>query len=128
MKTIFISDDGVKDDTFIKVAQKYAEGVYATGPKDVSKNPLAIAANEAHKKAYGQDPGAFFLNAYAATQALLSAIEKAGSTDYSAVEKALRTQFVETPLGKIRFDGKGDALGVGFSMYQVQNGAYVELQ
>ena len=26
MKTIFISDDGVKDDTFIKVAKKYAEG------------------------------------------------------------------------------------------------------
>ena len=126
MKTVFISDDGVKDDTFIKVAQKYAEGVYATGPKDVSKNPLAIAANEAHKKAYGQDPGAFFLNAYAATQALLNAIEKAGSTEYNAVEKALRTQFVETPLGKIRFDERGDA--VGFSMYQVQNGVYVEMQ
>jgi len=128
MKTVFISDDGVKDDTFIKVAQKYAEGVYATGPKDVSKNPLAIAANEAHKKAYGQDPGAFFLNAYAATQALLNAIEKAGSTDYNAVEKALRTQFVDTPLGKIRFDERGDAVGVGFSMYQVQNGVYVEMQ
>ena len=27
MKTAFISDDGVKDDTFIKVAQKYAEGI-----------------------------------------------------------------------------------------------------
>ncbi len=39
MDTIFISDDGVKDDTFIKVAGKYAEGVYATGPKDVSRNP-----------------------------------------------------------------------------------------
>jgi branched-chain amino acid transport system substrate-binding protein len=52
MDTIFISDDGVKDDTFIKVAQKYAEGVYATGPMDVSSNPMAIAANEAHKKAY----------------------------------------------------------------------------
>ena len=39
MDTIFISDDGVKDDTFIKVAQKYAEGVYATGPKDVSPKP-----------------------------------------------------------------------------------------
>jgi branched-chain amino acid transport system substrate-binding protein len=128
MKTVFISDDGVKDDTFIKVAQKYAEGVYATGPKDVSKNPLAIAANEAHKKAYGQDPGAFFLNAYAATQALLNEIEKAGSTEYNAVEKALRTQFVETPLGKIRFDERGDAVGVGFSMYQVQNGVYVEMQ
>jgi branched-chain amino acid transport system substrate-binding protein len=128
MKTIFISDDGVKDETFIKVAQKYAEGVYATGPKDVSENPMAIAATEAHKKAYGQDPGAFFLNAYAATQALLNGIEQAGSTEYSAVEKALRTQFVETPLGKIRFDDSGDAVGVGFSMYQVQNGEYVELK
>jgi branched-chain amino acid transport system substrate-binding protein len=35
-----------------------------------------------HKKAYGEDPGAFFLNAYAAALALLNAIEQAGSTDY----------------------------------------------
>ncbi|MCX5839516.1 MAG: branched-chain amino acid ABC transporter substrate-binding protein [Deltaproteobacteria bacterium] len=128
MKTIFISDDGVKDDTFIKVAGKYAEGVYATGPKDVSKNPLAIAANEAHKKAYGSDPGAFFLNAYAATQAILNAIQKAGSTDYEAIGKALQTQYAETPLGKIKFDKRGDAIGVGFSVYQVRKGVYVEVK
>jgi branched-chain amino acid transport system substrate-binding protein len=128
MDTIFISDDGVKDDTFIKVAQKYAEGVYATGPKDVSSNPMAIAANEAHQAAYGSDPGAFYLNAYAAALALLNAIEQAGSTDYAAVTNALRTKDVETPLGKIRFDDRGDAIGVGFSMYQVKNGAYVELK
>jgi len=128
MKTIFISDDGVKDDTFIKVAGKYAEGVYATGPMDTSSNPMAIAANNAHKKAYGKDPGAFFLNAYSATLALLNAIEKAGSTDYDAVSKALRTEYVETPLGKISFDKRGDAIGVGFSMYQVQKGVYVELK
>jgi branched-chain amino acid transport system substrate-binding protein len=128
MDTIFISDDGVKDDTFIKVAQKYAEGVYATGPMDVSSNPMAIAANEAHKKAYGADPGAFYLNAYSAAIALLNAIEQAGSTDYAAVTNALRTNDVETPLGKIRFDDRGDAIGVGFSMYQVKDGAYVELK
>jgi branched-chain amino acid transport system substrate-binding protein len=128
MKTIFISDDGVKDDTFIKVAKKYAEGVYATGPTDVSSNPMAIAANEAHKKAYGSDPGAFFLNAYAATLALLNAIEQAGSTDYDAIAKALRTKDVATPLGNIHFDERGDATGVGFSMYQVKNGVYVELK
>ncbi len=128
MDTIFISDDGVKDDTFIKVAKEFAEGVYATGPKDVSKNPMAVAANEAHKKTYGEDPGAFFLNAYAATLALLNAVEKAGSTDYDAVAKALKTEYVDTPLGKIRFDERGDALGVGFSVYQVQNGAYVEIK
>jgi branched-chain amino acid transport system substrate-binding protein len=128
MKTIFISDDGVKDDTFIKVAGKYAEGVYATGPRDVSKNPLAIAANEAHRKKFGEDPGAFYLNAYAAALALLNAIEKAGSTDYDAVAHALRTEYTDTPLGKIRFNEKGDALGVGFAVYQVQNGVYVEIR
>ncbi|MEJ2097546.1 MAG: branched-chain amino acid ABC transporter substrate-binding protein [Deltaproteobacteria bacterium] len=127
MKTIFISDDGVKDDTFIKVAGKYAEGVYATGPKDVSSNPMAIAANEAHKAAYGEDPGAFFLNAYSAALALLNAIQQAGSTDYDAISNALKTKYVETPLGKIRFDEKGDATGVGFSMYRVKNGVYIEL-
>ncbi len=128
MNTVFISDDGVKDDTFIKVAGKFAEGIYATGPKDTTKNPMAIAAINAHKKIYNEDPGAFFLNAYSATLALLNAIEKAGSTDYNAVSNALRTEFVDTPLGKIRFDSRGDAIGVGFSMYQVQNGVYVEVK
>lgn len=128
MKTIFISDDGVKDITFIKVAGKNAEGVYATGPKDTSKNPLAIAANEAHKKTYGSDPGAFYLNAYAATQAILNAIQKAKSTDYTKVSNALHTYAVDTPLGKIKFDKKGDAIGAGFAMYQVRNGVYVEVK
>ena len=128
LKTIFLSDDGVKDITFIKVAGKYAEGVYATGPKDTSKNPLAIAANEAHKKTYGSDPGAFYLNAYAATQAILNAIQKAKSTDYTKVSNALRTYPVDTPLGKIKFDKRGDAIGVGFAMYQVKNGTYVEVK
>ena len=128
MNTIFISDDGVKDDTFIKVAGKYAEGVYATGPMDVSKNPLAIAAIEAHKQAYGNDPGAFFLNAYAAALAILNAIEKAGSTEYEAISRALKAEYVATPLGNISFDGRGDAIGVGFSMYQVHKGVFEELK
>lgn len=128
MKTHFVSADGVKDDTFIKVAGKSAEGVYATGPKDVSKNPMAVAFNEAHKKAYGADPGAFFLNAVAATQALLNAVQKAGSADAAAVAKVLQGQDVETPLGKAKFDKKGDAIGVGFSVYQVKKGVFVELK
>ncbi len=128
MKTIFISDDGVKDDTFIKVAGKYSEDVYASGPKDNSKNPLSIAAVKAHKDKFGEAPGAFYENAYSATLALLNAIEKAGSTDYDAISKALKTEWVETPIGKIRFDDRGDAIGAGFSVYQVQKGKYVELK
>lgn len=128
MKTVFISDDGVKVETFIKVAGKFAEGVYVTGPKDTSTNPMDKAVKDAYKKAYGEDVGAFSINGYAATQALLNAIQKAGSTDYDAIVKALRTEYVDTPLGKIKFDDRGDAIGVGFSVYQVKDGKYVELK
>jgi branched-chain amino acid transport system substrate-binding protein len=128
MKTIFISDDGVKDQTFIKVAAVAAEGVYASGPKDTTKNPLAIAAIEEHKKVYGTEPGAFYLNAYSAMLAIVNAIDRAKSTEYKAVRKALRTYFTDTPLGKIKFNDRGDAIGVGFSMYQVRKGVYVELK
>ena len=128
MDIAFLSDDGVKDDTFIKVAAEYAEGVYATGPVDTTSNPMAIKAVKDHVAKYGEEPGAFFLNAYAATVALLNAIDKAGSTEYAAIEKALKSEYVDTPLGKISFDEKGDAIGVGFAVYQVQNGAYVELK
>ena len=128
MKTIFISDDGVKDDTFIKVAGFYAEGVYASGPRDTTKNPLAVKAIAAHKKTYGSDPGAFYLNAYSAMIAILNAMEKAKSTQYDQVAKALHTYYADTPLGKIKFDQKGDAIGVGFSVYQVRNGSYTEVK
>ena len=128
MDTIFISDDGVKDVTFIKVAGEFAEGVYATGPVDTSKNPIAMEAIDAHKQEFGEDPGAFYLNAYAATQALLNAIEKSGSTDFDVLKNTLQSEWVATPLGIIKFDERGDAIGVGFAVYQVQSGNFATIE
>lgn len=125
LKTKFVSDDGVKDDTFIKVAGKAAEGVYAAGPQDNSSNPLATEAKEEHKKEFKADPGAFYEGAYAATIVMLNAIEKAGSTKLEDLKKVLQTEKVATPVGEINFDGNGDAIGVGFSMYVVSDGKYV---
>jgi len=124
----FVSDDGVKDNTFIEVAGEDSEGVYASGPKDTSDNPMHHEALEKHKTTYGEEPGAFFYGAYAATIALLTAIENADSTDGQAIMDALRTNYVDTPVGNISFDAKGDAIGVEFSVFQVQNGEYVELR
>lgn len=127
LKIDFISDDGVKDNTFIKVAGKNAEGAYASGPKDTTANPLSKEAFAAHKAKYNADAGAFFENAYSAALAMLNAIEKADSTELEAVKKALQTEKVDTPVGNIYFDEKGDAVGVGFSVYQVKDGVFVEL-
>ena len=124
----FISDDGVKDNTFIQVAGQDAEGVYASGPRDTSSNPIAREAVEAHRKAFKSDPGAFYDNAYSAALVLMNAIKKAGDENPDDLKKVLQTDKVDTPIGKISFDAKGDAIGAGFSIYQVKNGQFVEVQ
>lgn len=124
----FISDDGVKDDTFIKVAGADAEGVYASGPQDVSSLEMNKAAKAAHVAKFNAEAGAFFDAAYAAMQALVNAVDKADSTDSAKIMNVLRTENVDTTVGTIKFDVRGDAEGVGFSMYQVQGGKYVELK
>lgn len=123
----FVSGDGVKDESFIEVAGDSAEGVYATGPMDTAGNPVAEAAREAHIEKYGEEPGPFFMNAYSAALAVVNAIEAAGSTEPQAIMDALHSEYVDTPVGSISFDDAGDAIGVGFAIYQVQDGVYVEL-
>ncbi len=124
----FIGPDGIKGDGFLEIAGRNAEGVYATGPMDVSKYPLNKAAHEAYVKQYGKEPGTFFDQGYAAMQAALNAIKVAGGTDYAKLSHALKNSYVETTVGKIKFDSKGDAEGVGFSVYQVKDGKFVEVQ
>ena len=127
LKTPLIGPDGVKDETFLKMTGKDSEGTYASYPKDTSTLPEYKAAREAHIKAFGSEPGFGYYNAYAAAQCLLAAIEKAGSTDTAKVKDILRDNKVDTPLGKISFNAKGDAAGMGLSIYQVKDGKFVEL-
>ena len=124
----FVGPDGLKGDGFLKIAGKDAEGVYATGPMDVSKFPMNAKAREEFKAKYGKEPGAFFDQAYAATLAAINAVKVAGGTDYDALGKALKSSPIDTTIGTIKFDSKGDAEGVGFSVYQVKNGAFVEVK
>ena len=124
----FVSDDGVKVDTFIKVAGKDAEGVYATGPADVSQNPITIEYREKFRKAEGTEPGDFFDNAVAAALALTNALAKAGSTDLEALAKVLRSEEVATPFGSIKFDDKGEPVGIDFSIFQVKDGQFVQVK
>jgi branched-chain amino acid transport system substrate-binding protein len=77
---------------------------------------------------YGKEPGTFFDQGYAAMQAVLNAIKVSGGTEYAGLEKAFKGSFVDTAVGKIKFDSKGDAEGVGFSVFQVKGGKFVELK
>lgn len=126
MKINFVSEDGVKTGSFVQLAGENAEGVYASSSRDFSDLAVSKEALAAHHKTFDSAPGQFFYQAYAATQALLNAVKVAGTTEAQAVAKALRTEYVETPIGKIRFDARGDTEGAGFAMYKVVNGQFVD--
>ena len=122
-----IGPDGLKDMGFVELAGEDSEGVYASGPTDTSANALSKFYNDKHVAKYGTAPGAFFDNGVSAAIVLLNAIEKAGSTESAKIMEALRTHDVETAVGTIKFDAKGDAVGVGMSVYQVVDGKYKQV-
>ena len=126
-KINFVSEDGVKTLSFLELAGSDAEGVYASSSHDYSGLELTKKAFADHQATFNAAHGQFFEQAYAATQALLAAVEKAGSTDDAdAIAKALRENVIETTLGPCSFDQKGDMVGAGFAMYRVIDGKYVD--
>lgn len=125
-----ISEDGIRVESFIRLAGKAAEGTFASGTKDFSDNPLYKQAVQEHLDMFGTPPPAqFFYQGYAAVQCAVNAIDKAGSDrDLQKMLDVLHTEYVDTPLGKVRFDKKGDAEGVGFALFKVENGKFVEVK
>ncbi|MBN1687380.1 MAG: BMP family ABC transporter substrate-binding protein [Spirochaetales bacterium] len=76
---------------------------------------------------YGEDPKPHFLKAYAATQALLFAIDLAGwSIDPADIFFALENNDFDTVIGTINFDEAGDVGGdnAGFCVYNIVDGDY----
>ena len=127
LTTNFVSEDGVKTESFIALADKDGEGVFASSSRDYSDLAMTQKAFDDHQKQYNAAPGQFFVQAYAATQALLAAVEKVGNeNDADAIAKVLRENYTETSLGNIRFDAIGDMEGSGFSMYRVEGGKFVD--
>lgn len=108
----FVVPDGVQGDDFPLIGGTAIEGVLMTSFPDPRLNPAA-AQVVADFRAEGFEPsgGGGTLQAYAAVEAWVEAVERAGSTDGKAVAAALRGGTFETVLGRIGFDHKGDVTG-----------------
>jgi branched-chain amino acid transport system substrate-binding protein len=106
----FVVPDGVGSEDFALIAGDAAEGVPMTYYMDAARQPAA-AAVVAEFRAAGADPIGSELYAYAAVQAWAQAVEEAGTTDAAPVAEALRREQLDTVLGTIGFDAKGDVTG-----------------
>ncbi|MGL5310670.1 MAG: ABC transporter substrate-binding protein, partial [Plesiomonas shigelloides] len=62
--------------------------------------------------------GPFVWTTYAAMQAISEGIKRAGSTEPEAVAKALRSAPVNTVMGPLTWDEKGDLKGFEFGVFE----------
>ena len=116
-KTPFMGGDGISDTAeFVKEAGPMAQNVYYSfAAPDVDKLPSAKAFVRAYKARFNSDVGPYSAPAYAATEIIIAAIEKAVKDDggkmptrAAVLKNIAATHDFPTPIGKIGFDANGD--------------------
>jgi branched-chain amino acid transport system substrate-binding protein len=120
----FVSGDGCFDPSFINSVGANASNVFLSFGKDYHQVPAAQPFLQKYKSVYGHDEGAYSVYGYDAANVLLTAIDKAQSTDADKVAAALKSQTFDTILGNIDFNEKGDIKEASFVVWTIQDGKF----
>lgn len=118
----FMAGEGVLTDTFLSGTSTNSNGALIANFGETTEKYLEQKAREDHIDEYGEEPGPYFMSAYAAAYSLLMAIENAGSTDPAQIKNELISEDYVTPIGEISFDDRGDVENVNYSLYEIENG------
>lgn len=102
-----ISSDTLVSKVFIEAAGAAGEGVPFTFPPEAAKLSTSQPAVAAIR-ASGLEPVGYTLLAYAAAQTWIEGVRRANSFDAGRVAAAIRSGPIETILGPVSFDEKGD--------------------
>lgn len=122
-----IMPDSISSPEFWQVAGPAGEGTLFVFPSDPQAKPEAKDA-VAKIKAGGFKPEGFTLFSYAVVQAIAQGVERAGSDDPTEVAKALKNgQPVETVVGSVIFDEKGDLKNASYDINRWSNGSYAPI-
>jgi branched-chain amino acid transport system substrate-binding protein len=128
LTTIIIGPDGLYDQRYLIMAGDAAEGSIVTGQADISSTEAAKAAIADHQTRHKEEIGTYFFYAAGAAQALFAAIEKAGTgDDLDVIKRHLNEDTVDTVMGPVRFDAKGDVIGAEFKLFEVKDGKFVDI-
>ena len=125
-KVQLMMGDSIATPEFGAVAGPGAEGTLFTFPPDARGSDTAKEAL-AQFKQIGFEPEGFTLFSYATVQALAGGMAKAGSADPKAVAKALRSTNVDTVIGPVTFDQKGDIKDPKYDINIWKGGTYGKL-
>ena len=118
--------DSIATPEFGAVAGPAADGTLFTFPPDGRDSDAAKGALEQFRE-IGFVPEGFTLFSYATVQAIAGGIGKAGSADPKAVAKTLRSTTVDTVIGPVSFDQKGDIKDPKYDINVWKGGTYSKL-
>jgi len=128
LKAQFIGADALVTEEFWKITGPAGEGTLMTFPPDPRKVPAAKAVVDkfmAEKPPY--NPEGYTLYTYAAIQAFAAAADKAKSVKLDDLSKALHSMTVQTVVGPLTWDKKGDVTDPKYVFYIWKNGTYAEM-
>jgi len=118
-----LGSDTLVSRVFLEAAAHAAEGVAFTFPPDAAGLPFSEPAQHAIRE-LGLEPVGYSLLAYAATEVWIAGVRRAGSFTAGEVAAAIREAPIDTVLGAVHFDRKGD-IGTSypaFSWYRWEGG------
>ncbi len=121
-----VSGDGIVSAEFATIAGKASDGVIMTFDSDPRKNPAASGV-VAKFKAQNYDPEGYTLLSYAGVQVFAAAAKASNGTAVAGLIANLHGKSVDTVIGSLSFDNKGDLTKPNYVFYQWKDGKYAEM-
>ena len=130
----FLGAFGMEFPTVIRELGPASEGLYGTtswqpGVHLGGQEAESRAFVETYTKRFGSAPVPLSMHGYAAAQVLLSALQAVARSGRpitgAGLRDALAAAELMTPLGRVKFDDKGDPLHYERVIVQIQNGRHV---
>lgn len=121
-----VGGDGLNTAELASIAGPAAENVYFTFPPDATKSGKG-AEIAARMQANNMNAGGWTIYSYAIIETLAEGVRRANGQDPAKVSAALREKPVETVLGSIAFDAKGDNTKPGYVIYHFVSGVPAEI-
>jgi branched-chain amino acid transport system substrate-binding protein len=123
-----MSGDGVHgyQADFIDKLGPLAEGTYTTFA-DVTAAPGYAEFSKKYKERFKADSGPYAIYSYSAAIALIESIKSAGTAEGPKVSAAIHAGTFDTPLGRVKFDAKGD-VQAAYAVWIVKGGKHVLAQ
>src|ERR1700739_1148801 len=126
LKAQFIGADALVTEEFWKITGPAGEGTLMTFPPDPRNVPAAKTVVDEFK-AEGYNPEGYTLYTYAAIQAFAAAANKAKSLKVDDLSKALKSMTVDTVIGPLSWDKKGDVTDPKYVFYVWKDGTYAQM-